>query len=79
MGGCCGKVAPTESAVILKVKNVLAAKDEDMQLARGAMLLTLENCLETHGGWHPVSAIACWALSRVYNILAKQASSDEEK
>ena len=88
MGGCCGKVAlassligdsAEESAVVLKVKNVLGARDENMQLSEQAMLPTIENCLKTHGGRHPVTALACWALSRIYKILAEQASSAEEK
>ena len=52
MGGCCGKVAlassligdsAEESAVVLKVKNVLGARDENMQLSEQAMLPTIEN------------------------------------
>ena len=88
MGGCCGKVARArsvmgnstkESAVLLKVKTILSTRDENMQNSRKLLIPTVENCLETHGWAHPVSALACWALSRVYKILATQASSDKEK
>ena len=81
MGGCCGKVAPKKSAVIRTVIMVLEAdkKGEDLADARGEMLTIIENCLDTYGGWHPVSALASWALGRLYNIMATQASSAEEK
>ena len=68
-----------ESAVLLKVKTILSTRDENMQNSRKLLIPTVENCLETHGWAHPVSALACWALSRVYKILATQASSDKEK
>jgi hypothetical protein len=85
MGACCGKMgtllsdSAEEAAVVAKVQIILDPRKQGgrhSEIAADAIEKTYSNCVTTHGNEHPVTNLACWALTRVLRVQALEAPSD---